>query len=187
MNATVQELKQLLTFEQRGEEHALPLLRVREVVEYGSVTRLPATAPWVLGVIDLRGRVVPVIDLAAKLGLGAGPSGPRRCIVLVEADVGEPGVVVGVLVDAVLGVLELGDAEVAGIAAEAGNRRCRYELEHQDGTGGTSRRIWLLDLDAILLGGEGAEASPAALPGSGVEGAELDRAAGDGTGPGAAF
>lgn len=152
MTGSARELRQLLTFEQGGEEYALPLLRVREIVEYGGVTRLPAMPSYVLGVLDLRGQVVPVIDVAAKLGLGERPVGKRSCIVVVDIGLAQSGAVVGVLVEAVRGVIELTVREIVAIEAEseAGTDRCWHEIERPSGP------IWLLDLDAALIEEDGA-------------------------------
>jgi chemotaxis signal transduction protein len=146
MSVSTRELGQLLTFEQGGEECALPLLRVREIVELGSITRLPALPSYVLGVIDVRGDVVPVIDVAAKLGLGGGAVGKRSCVVVTELGFGDAGTVAGVLVDAVRGVIELSVEELRAIRADAhaANRRCWWEIERPQG------RIWLLDIDQAL-------------------------------------
>src|SRR5205814_2136430 len=61
---------QYLTFFIRGEEYAVAILRVKEIIEYETVTRVPATPAHVRGVINLRGAVLPVVDLAAKFGHG---------------------------------------------------------------------------------------------------------------------
>ena len=61
-----QNVQQYLTFMIGGEEYAISLLKVREIIEYGTVTQVPKTPEWIRGVINLRGSVVPVIDLAVK-------------------------------------------------------------------------------------------------------------------------
>lgn len=146
MSVVAAELAQLLTFEQGGEEYALPLRRVREIVEYERPTRLPATPPYVLGVIDVRGLVVPVVDLSAKLGQGVSSIGTRSCIVLVETSLGPSQPLVGVLVEAVRGVVELAVDERAAIEAQsdAGEGTSWYELQREGGS------IWLLDIDEAL-------------------------------------
>jgi len=57
---------QYLTFRIAEEDYAVGILRVREIIQYEATTRVPKTAPWIRGVINLRGRVVPVVDLAVK-------------------------------------------------------------------------------------------------------------------------
>ena len=69
MNRDVeQDVQQYLTFMIGGEEYAVSLLKVKEIIEYDIVTEVPKTPEWVRGVINLRGNVVPVIDLAVKYG-----------------------------------------------------------------------------------------------------------------------
>jgi purine-binding chemotaxis protein CheW len=178
-DAAEKELEQLLTFEQRGDEYALPLLRVREIVEYRSVTGLPATPPYVLGVIDLRGMVVPVIDMAAKLGLGPSPISSRSCIVLVETELGPSGALVGVLVDAVRGVIELSAEEIEGIAAESETetKKSWNEIERASGP------IWLLDID-VALSEEDVPVSAKKLAAASAEDAESSGSSGDDAGVG---
>lgn len=97
---------QYLSFVIAAEEYAVDILRVREIIEYDTLTRVPAMPPAVRGVINLRGRVVPVVDLAARFGMPPLPITRRTCIVLVEV-AGDPPLVVGIITDAVSQVLEL--------------------------------------------------------------------------------
>lgn len=97
---------QYLSFAIASEEYAVDILRVREIIEYDTLTRVPAMPPAVRGVINLRGRVVPVVDLAARFGMPPLPITRRSCIVLVEV-AGETPLVVGIITDAVSQVLEL--------------------------------------------------------------------------------
>src|SRR5262249_15268003 len=106
------ERTQYLTFSVAGEEYGLPVLKVREILEYGTLTRVPRTPDYVRGVINLRGRVVPVVDLAVRFGLAASAVTSRTCVVIVELVLdGEP-VVMGILADAVSQVVELGVDEI---------------------------------------------------------------------------
>src|ERR687889_643780 len=100
-------LTQYLSFFVAGEEYAVGILQVKEIIEYDVVTRVPSMPACVRGVLNLRGRVVPVVDLARSFGLGESALTRRSCIVVVEVALdGEP-TVVGVLVDAVSQVLDL--------------------------------------------------------------------------------
>lgn len=103
---------QYLTFSLSGGEYAIAVLRVREIIEHESVTRVPSTPAFVRGVINLRGSVVPVVDLARKFGLAESPVTKRTCIVIVEAESGGDRVVMGVLADAVNQVVEFSSAEI---------------------------------------------------------------------------
>ncbi len=97
---------QYLTFQLAGEEYAVGILAVKEIIPCGALTRVPQTPASIRGVINLRGSVVPVVDLAAKFGLGASAATNRTCIVIVEAILdGEPAIM-GILADAVSQVID---------------------------------------------------------------------------------
>ena len=88
---------------------AVSIADVREILQVGRLTPMPRTPDFVRGVMNLRGAVVPVIDLGARLGLGGAQIGRRSCIVIVEvqqADPTDPPLVAGLLVDAVFEVLQ---------------------------------------------------------------------------------
>ena len=86
---------------------AVPIEQVREILEVGRLTELPRTPDFVRGVMNLRGAVVPVVDLAARCGLGATTVRRRSCIVVVEAaSSDQEALVVGLLVDAVFEVFD---------------------------------------------------------------------------------
>jgi purine-binding chemotaxis protein CheW len=95
-----------------GEEYAVSLLKVKEIIEYDTVTEIPKTPQWVRGVINLRGNVVPVIDLAVKFRLAPSVPGKLTCIVITEVQCeGEP-TVMGVMADAVRQVIDLRPQEI---------------------------------------------------------------------------
>src|SRR6266508_2582123 len=96
---------QYLSFQLAGEEFAFGILRVREILEYDTITRVPNAPAAVRGVINLRGSVVPVVDLAILFALPATGVTKRTCIVIVEARVDGQDLVMGVLADAVSQVI----------------------------------------------------------------------------------
>jgi purine-binding chemotaxis protein CheW len=98
---------QYLTFTVDHELYAIPIALVREVVEFQSITRIPLSPPVVPGVLNLRGAVVPVVDLAVRFGKQATKVGRRTCVVIVEMRVEEAVQPVGVLVDSVSEALEV--------------------------------------------------------------------------------
>ena len=98
---------QFLSFQLAGEEYAVNILRVKEIIEYDDLTRVPGMPASVRGVINLRGRVVPVVDLALRFGLPESQITPRSCIVMVEIGQGENAVIMGIIADAVSEVLDL--------------------------------------------------------------------------------
>jgi purine-binding chemotaxis protein CheW len=107
-----EEIRQYLTFMIGGEEYAVGLLKVKEIIEYDTVTRIPKMPEWVRGVINLRGSVVPVIDLAIKFGQPSKAVGKLTCIVIIEVECeGEP-TVMGVITDEVSQVIELSHKDI---------------------------------------------------------------------------
>ena len=103
---------QYLTFMLGSEMFAVGILAIREIIEYGGVTPVPHMPPCISGVINLRGAAVPVLDLAPRLDRAPSPIGKRTCIVIVEAGEGEDVMVIGLLVDAVNAVLDIGAGDI---------------------------------------------------------------------------
>lgn len=98
---------QYLIFTLNGESFALDILQIREIIEFGQHTSVPMMPSMVRGVINLRGAVVPVIDLSARFGRGQTPVASHTCIVILEIDNGDGLQIVGVIVDSVTEVLEI--------------------------------------------------------------------------------
>ena len=107
-----QNVQQYLTFMIAGEEYAISLLQVKEIIEYDTVTPVPKTPEWVRGVINLRGSVVPVIDLAVKFRLPASVAGRLTCIVITEVACGGEATIMGVMADSVRQVIDLKPEDV---------------------------------------------------------------------------
>ena len=107
------ELQQYLTFMLGDEMFAIGILSIREIIEYGFVTDVPMTPPFIRGVLNLRGAVVPVVDMAVRFGRQSRENSKRTCIVIVdiEAENGSQQQM-GVVVDAVNEVLEIPDGDI---------------------------------------------------------------------------
>lgn len=103
---------QYLTFMLGGEAFAIGILAIKEIIEYGHLTEVPMMPASVRGVINLRGAVVPVMDLQARFGRPASAVTKRTCIVIVETGEADDGQVIGVVVDAVNEVLELPASDI---------------------------------------------------------------------------
>jgi purine-binding chemotaxis protein CheW len=103
---------QYLTFMIAGEEYAVSLLKVREIIEYDTVTEVPKTPEWIRGVINLRGSVVPVIDLAVKLRQAPSVAGKLTCIVITEVECEGEATVRGIMADSVRQVIDLNPQDV---------------------------------------------------------------------------
>jgi len=104
--------QQYLTFQLGDEMFAIGILSIREIIEYGLVTEVPMTPPFIRGVINLRGAVVPVLDLAVRFGKKGRDSTKRTCIVIVEIETDKGNHEMGVVVDAVNEVLEISHADI---------------------------------------------------------------------------
>jgi len=101
-----------LTFALAGEEYGLPVLRVREIIKVMDITVVPQVPAYVRGVINLRGKVIPVVDLRLKFNFEAKDTNDRTAIVVVELELVGGRTLVGVLVDAVSEVLNITAAEI---------------------------------------------------------------------------
>ena len=113
--AVIEAPQQYLTFLLGGEMFALAILNVKEIIEYGNLTEIPMMPNFIRGVINLRGSVVPVIDMSARFGGSSSEIGRRTCIVIVEmkgAESGDAGQDIGIIVDAVSEVLEIPRGEI---------------------------------------------------------------------------
>lgn len=96
-----------LTFRLGDEEYGLDILKVREIIGIMDITRLPRTPAFVKGVINLRGKVIPVIDLRLRFGLPEKEYDERSCTIVVEAREGDVVVLLGVIVDSVSEVVHV--------------------------------------------------------------------------------
>lgn len=103
-----------LTFSLAGEEYGIAILKVKEIIGMMPVTPVPQTPLYVKGVINLRGKVIPVTDLRLKFGMEAVDYTERTCIIVVEIE-GENDVIrLGIVVDAVSEVLNIKDEQIEG-------------------------------------------------------------------------
>ena len=138
-----------LAFALADEEYCAPVLKVREIIQMLDVTTVPHAARYVRGVINLRGKVIPVIDLRTRLGLPVQPDTVRTCIVVVEVATGTTTSLSGVVVDAVSDVLSIPEQDIeevpsfggrADVACILGVARVKDDIKI------------LLDLDVVLGG-----------------------------------
>ncbi|MEQ5835195.1 chemotaxis protein CheW [Marinobacter sp. NFXS9] len=98
---------QYLSFRARDERYALPIDMVREIIEYSALTIVPMMPAFVRGVINLRGHVVPVIDLACRFGQALTRPGKRTCIIILEVRGDDGALTFGLMVDAVDSVFDI--------------------------------------------------------------------------------
>ena len=143
---TVEQM-QYLTFLLANEEYAISILKVKEIIEYDTVTTVPKTPKWVRGVINLRGAVMPVVDLAVKFGLEQKPVTKTTCIVIVETQFESQNITIGILADAVSQVIDL-TAEDMQTVPEFGTR---VKVDYLLGMAQLGKKFALvLDVDKVL-------------------------------------
>ena len=148
--ASSQAQSQVLCFTLGEEAYGIPILKVREIQAEAVITRIPKSPPYMPGVINLRGAIVPILDLRHRFALGDPPEGGRPVIVIVEVQ----GRTLGMRVDAVSDVVDLDPAAIKpppelGAQSQLG-REFISGLASQEG----SAMLILLDLDRLLSGGE---------------------------------
>lgn len=154
---------QYLTFLTGEDRYAVGILHIKEIIEYGSLATVPMMPACVRGVINLRGAVVPVMDLAARFGGAPSAISKRSCIVIVEVPgaEGEPKQVLGMLVDAVNAVVEIAAGDIE--AAPAFGTRIRPDFIAGIGKAG-GKFITLLDIERVLSTEEIVELARASAP-----------------------
>jgi len=159
---------QYLTFRIGGETYAVSILIVREILQYETVTKVPATPRSIRGVMNLRGSVVPVVDLAVKFGLPESALTNRTCVVILEVVGEHERMVMGVMADAVSEVLELRPEDIEPPPPFGSRVRVDYLV----GMGKADKKFLLvLDIDKVLSADDleaaslvGDEAAAGAVP-----------------------
>ncbi len=148
--AIAQKQGKYLTFVLADEEYGLEILKVREIIGYMDITAVPQTPHHVKGVINLRGQVIPVIDLRAKFGMETTDVTEETCIIVVEISQGDRTFSTGIVVDHVQEVLDIAGENIE----EAPQFGSSVNTDFILGMGkiGESVKI-LLDIDKVL-GGE---------------------------------
>ncbi len=101
-----------LTFSLSNESYGVDVLKVREIIRFLKITPVPQMPAYVKGVINLRGKVLPVIDLRLKFGLDAAEASERTCIVVVRVFAGGHDITLGMIVDSVEEVINLNESEI---------------------------------------------------------------------------
>ena len=171
--------QQYLTFSVAGEIYGIAISSIKEIIEYRAPTDVPMMPGFMRGVINLRGRVVPVIDLSVRFGRAKGENTRRTCIVIVEIHQDDQQHDIGVVVDAVNAVQDIADADIEP-PPQFG---ARLRADFISGMGKVNDKfVILLDIERVLSVEElsmldgaagvlhGGEAAPAQLllPGSGT-------------------
>src|SRR5258708_9053313 len=172
---TEMRVQQYLTFMIGSEEYAVSLLRVKEIIEYDTVTQVPKTPEWIRGVINLRGSVVPVIDLAVKFRQAPSVAGKLTCIVITEilsgAQRGEEAAVMGIMADSVRQVIDLRPQDIE----EPPTFGTRVKVDYLLGMARSGKKFCLLlDTEKVLSTDELLELPDLAERATGESQPELD-------------
>jgi purine-binding chemotaxis protein CheW len=145
--ASITETTQYLTFKLDNEVFALDISKVREVLDFTTITRVPRTPEFMRGVINLRGSVVPVVDLRLKFGMTKTERTVNTCIIITEVTVDNDTTVLGALADSVQEVLDLGPDHIEP-APKIGTRLNTGFIK---GMGKQNERfVIILDIDKVF-------------------------------------
>ena len=126
---------------------AVGILNVKEIIEYGQLTEIPMMPAFIRGVINLRGAVVPVIDLSARFGGQQTEASRRTCIIIIEIGTAEERHDIGVVVDAVSEVLEVSSADIE----PAPSFGAKIRADFIDGMGKIGGKfVIILDIQKVL-------------------------------------
>ena len=144
-----------MTFKLADEEYGLEILKVREIIGLMDITRVPRTRDYIRGVINLRGKVIPVVDLRLKFGMEKTESTDQTVIIVVQITVSGQDYTMGILVDEVLEVLSIA-ADHIEPAPDFGSGS--IDTDFILGVGKAEKRvIFLLDIGKVLSGGQARE------------------------------
>jgi purine-binding chemotaxis protein CheW len=136
-----------LTFALAQEEYGLLVIKVREIIKIMDITAVPQMPDHVKGVINLRGKVIPIIDLRLKFGIAAEAYTERTCIIVAEVEVDARKLMLGVIVDSVSEVLNIAPDEIEP-APDFGER---LDTAYMQGIAKVKGKVKiLLDLDRVL-------------------------------------
>ncbi len=147
VRAMVNREGKYLTFSLAGEEYGIGILKIKEIIGMMPITPVPRTPVYVKGVINLRGKVIPVVDLRLKFGMEEISYTERTCIIVVEAGGQLGSVLIGIVVDSVSEVLNIRSGEIEEAPAFGAGLETDYILGMAKRDGGVKI---LLDIDKVL-------------------------------------
>jgi len=161
VTAPVGQAQQYLTFTLGSEVFAIGILAIKEIIEYSNLTSVPMMPEYVRGVINLRGAVVPVLDLSVRFGKPPSPVTKRTCIVIIEIMSTGERQDVGIVVDAVDSVLDIPADQIEPPPAFGAH----ISTDFIQGMGKVNGRfVILLDVNSVLAPQEAQTLSEAASP-----------------------
>ncbi len=140
-----------LTFRLEDEDYGLEIIKVQEIIGMQAITGIPRTPDFVKGVINLRGKVIPVIDLRLKFSMAEAEISRKTCIIVVQVHRDETRIIMGIIVDEVSEVLNIGSDAIEPAPAFGSQVETAFIL----GMAKTESALKiLLDIDKILSDGE---------------------------------
>lgn len=151
MTEDMEQTNQFLTFELDDEVFALEISKVREVLDFSEVTKVPQTPEFMRGVINLRGSVVPVVDMRLKFGMAKEEATVNSCIIIVEVIMDGEASVLGALVDSVQEVLDIEPDQIEPpprIGTKLNTEFIRGMGKHEE------RFVIILDIDKVFSADE---------------------------------
>ena len=160
VRAMVNREGKYLTFTLADEEYGIGILKVKEIIGIMAITTVPQTPEYMKGVINLRGKVIPVVDLRLKFGMASMDYTERTCIIVVEIDGDNRKIQMGIVVDSVSEVLNIKGGDIE----DAPNFGSRLNTDYILGMAKTGGKVKiLLDIDKVLSGSELTAVSTAAV------------------------
>ena len=143
----ITEVRQYLTFKLEGETFALDVVKVREILDYSNITKVPQTPDFMKGVINLRGSVVPVVDMRLKFNMPPQERTVDTCVIVVEISIDDEATVLGALVDSVQEVFELEPTHIEAAPRIGTKLRTEFIL----GMGKREEQfVIILDIDKVF-------------------------------------
>lgn len=151
-----------LTFHLAAEEYGVEILKVREIIGLMKITRVPRASAHIRGVINLRGKVIPVLDLRCRFGMDITPTTEQTCVIVVEIAVAGGAMMMGLVVDAVSEVLAIGTDQIEDAPTWNSQADCEFIL----GIAKVKNEVKiLLDIDRVLTSDDEAALSAVSQPG----------------------
>jgi purine-binding chemotaxis protein CheW len=151
-----------LTFQLAAEVYGLEILKVREIMGLMKITRVPQSSSHIRGVINLRGKVIPVLDLRRRFGMEITPDTEQTCVIVVDIVTGEGTIMMGVVVDAVSEVLDVAQNQIENAPSLGSQDETAYLL----GIAKIKNEVKiLLDIDQVVTSADCASLGSAGCPG----------------------
>jgi purine-binding chemotaxis protein CheW len=147
VNVKAEREGKYLTFSMAAEEYGIGILKVKEIIGMMAITMIPQTPPYVKGVINLRGKIIPVVALRLKFGMEEIDYTDRTCIIVVEVKTNTGNVLMGLVVDGVSEVLNIRNAEIEDTPTFGSSLKTDFILGMAKAGNGVKI---LLDIDKVI-------------------------------------